>query len=76
MIQAAQSRFLERIFTEKEAHQHLKSQCEAESEMWMLSTSHFAKRAKTLLYNVLLLRDRNWLKPVEDGDFFRSKCIP
>lgn len=63
-------------FTEKVAHQHRMSQFKAETERWKLSTSHFAKNAKTLLYNVLLFPDGGWLTGAKDADFLRSKCIP
>lgn len=63
-------------FTEKVAHQHRMSQFKAETERWKLSTSHSAKNAKTLLYNVLLFPDGGWLKGAKDADFLRSKCIP
>lgn len=63
-------------FTEKVAHQHRMSQFKAETERWKLSTSHYAKNAKTLLYNVLLFPDGGWLTGAKDADFLRSKCIP
>jgi nuclear pore complex protein Nup107 len=62
-------------FTEKVAHKHKVSQHHAETERWKMTTSHSAKTAKTLLYNVLLFPE-GWLIGDEDADYLRSVCIP
>ncbi|KAJ8917651.1 hypothetical protein NQ315_005098 [Exocentrus adspersus] len=62
-------------FPEKVAHQHRVSQYKAELERWKLTTSHLAKNARTLLYNVLLFPD-GWLVGAKDADYLRSTCIP
>ncbi|XP_044271446.1 nuclear pore complex protein Nup107 [Tribolium madens] len=62
-------------FTEKVAHDHKVSQFNAETERWKLTTSHSAKRAKTLLYNVLLFPE-GWLVGGDDAEYLRSVCIP
>ncbi|EFA09537.1 nuclear pore complex protein Nup107 [Tribolium castaneum] len=62
-------------FTEKVAHNHKVSQFNAEAERWKLTTSHSAKRAKTLLYNVLLFPE-GWLEGGDDAEYLRSICIP
>lgn len=63
-------------FTEKVAHQHQMSQFKAETERWKLTTSHLAKTAKALLYNVLLFPDGGWLHGAKEADYLRSNCIP
>lgn len=63
-------------FTEKVAYQHRMSQFKAETERWKLSTSHYVKNAKVLLYNVLLFPDGGWLQGAKDAHFLRSRCIP
>lgn len=62
-------------FTEKVAHKHKVSQFNAETERWKLTTSHSAKTAKTLLYNVLLF-PMGWLVGADDAEYLRSVCIP
>ncbi|RZC31996.1 nuclear pore complex protein Nup107 [Asbolus verrucosus] len=62
-------------FTEKVAHEHRVSQYNAELERWKLTTSHSAKTAKTLLYNVLLF-PQGWLAGGEEAAYLRSVCIP
>lgn len=40
-----------------------------------MSSSHLAKTAKTLLYNVILFPE-GWLVGAKDDRFLRSACIP
>ncbi|CAG9773100.1 unnamed protein product [Ceutorhynchus assimilis] len=62
-------------FPEKVAHQHRLSQHKAEVERWKLTTTHLAKTAKTLLYNVLLFPE-GWLSEANEGAHIRKMIIP
>jgi len=62
-------------FPEKVAHQHRLSQYKAEIERWKLTTSHLAKTAKTLLYNVLLFPE-GWLVGAKDAEHLRKMILP